>query len=150
MSAKQAKGSGDMDDDHHDENKRLRREILSVLNSNKFCTDTKSSLLEEIFMRYQNENNLRKERAVENLHRKKHPNVLKGGGHADLEQRQNNNNAKTEQMSIENNISDSSATNTDIDSDDNKYDDKRKQKIKRQQHQLQQPHQLHQQQPQQQ
>ena len=53
MSTKHAKGSGDVDD-HLDDTKKLRKEILTILNS-KMCLDSKSSLLEDVFLRYQKE-----------------------------------------------------------------------------------------------
>ena len=99
MSAKHARGSGDNIDDYLENTKKLRNEILKILNSQKFSVDVKSSLLEETFLRHQKEIKLKIEQSINERFKRRYPNLLRGGGHSDDEQAMTA--VKTKQMNIE-------------------------------------------------
>ena len=79
-----ASGSRSNDDDQHskielEESKKLKKEILKILDAQNYNSESKSSLLNDCFQRYLKNINLRKQNEIETKYSKKYPNVLMGG-----------------------------------------------------------------------
>ena len=68
-----------------DSSEKLRKELIRIVDSTSFDSDSKSWLILDMYNRYQKETALTKEREILNAHLKSHPNVLVGGGGVEKE-----------------------------------------------------------------